>query len=224
MSPINKAALFDLDGTLLDTLGDLTSALNRTLGKNGFRSDYTRADVNGFIGSGALVLVARASGLPPESEECGKLRLAFTEEYRSDLFTHTRPYPGIPELLRELKARGVSSAVVSNKDDSCAEAIIEHFFGGDIAFTRGVRAEPERKPAPFTALEALKALHTEPRNAVLIGDGITDAGTAKNAGVRFIPVGYGYTSPEKLRDLCGVRPVRDVKELSEAVFSALGVK
>jgi len=223
MSPVKKAALFDLDGTLLDTLGDLTSALNRALAASGRAGGYTRGDVNGFIGNGALVLVARASGLSPESDECRKLRAAFTEEYKSDLFTHTRPYAGIPRLIRELKSRGVCSAVVSNKDDSCAVRIIERFFGGDIAFTRGVRAEPERKPDPATALEALAALGVDPRNAVLIGDGVTDAGTAENAGVRFIPVGYGYTSPAKLRDFCGIEPARTVKELAEAVFSALGV-
>ena len=223
MPQVNKAALFDLDGTLLDTLGDLTSALNRALAAQGFKNGYTRADVNGFIGNGALVLVSRASGLPPESEECAKLRAAFTQEYKKDLFTHTRPYPGIPELIRELNARGVKTAVVSNKDDSCAVKIINRFFGGDIAFTRGVRAESERKPSPFIALEALKTLCTAPCDAVFIGDGITDAGTAKNAGVRFVPAGYGYTPPEVLRGFCGKDPAPDVQTLADHVFSALKI-
>ena len=220
---LKKAAIFDLDGTLLDTLPDLTSAVNRATAKLGLPA-HTCADVRSFIGNGALVLMSRASGLYVKSDECRDLRIDFTAEYKKHLFDNTLPYEGIPELVKKLAGSGVSVAVVSNKDDACVQILMNEFFGGDIKISRGVRDESERKPDPKTTFEVLCRLGITPDQAVFIGDSRTDQRTAAASGIDHIPVSYGYTDADVLRDFCGVDPVPDVKTLSERLYKLFGIE
>ncbi len=209
-----KACIFDLDGTLLDTLGDLTAAVNRALEKSGLPS-RSKAEVKSFIGNGALMLMSRASGLEPESAACRALRVSFAAEYAAGTFGTTVPYEGICELVADLASRGVKTAVVSNKDDSRTKALINRFFGKNVLLARGTLDESERKPDPAVTLDVIKSIGSAPSETVFIGDGRADFETARNAGLAFIPVGYGYTDPDVLKSLSGVEPVKDVSALYE---------
>lgn len=218
MAESKRIAIFDLDGTILDTIGDITASANRALSALGYKR-RTVAEIRSFIGNGALVLMSRAAGLAPESEECRKLRMRFTQEYREHPFDNTRPYDGIAELIEKLNSRGVFVAVVSNKDDECVQTIIPHFFGGNIKISRGVRVESERKPNPEPTLALLALAGFTPSETVFIGDGKADFLTAQNCGIDHIPVGYGYTDPSVLFDLCGRGPFMTVSDLAEYLDS-----
>ena len=216
MSRADKAILFDLDGTLLDTIGDLAAAVNASLSKNGF-PERTVAEVKSFIGNGSLVLMSRAAGVPADGAQCALLRRDFISAYRASLCVFTKPYPGMPELVGRLHSAGVKLAVVSNKDDDCVKKLISSFFGECFDAARGTLSQSERKPDPSVTLGVISSLGTEPRRCAFVGDGRADAAVSKNAGVPFIPVGYGYTDPEALLALSGVSPARDVNALSKAL-------
>ena len=220
MSRADKAVIFDLDGTLLDTIKDLTRAVNFALEKFGYPL-RTAAEVRSFIGNGALVLMSRASGEPADSPRCAELRRAFGESYRENLCVDTVPYEGMTGLVASLAASGVATAVVSNKDDECVKRLIDRFFGDNIAYARGTRSQAERKPCPDLVFEVLKKLGRTPENALLVGDGRSDIGVAKNAGVRVAPVAYGYTDPEVLYGLSGKKPAADSSELAEIIGAFL---
>ncbi|MBO4453326.1 MAG: HAD hydrolase-like protein [Clostridia bacterium] len=217
-----KAAIFDLDGTLLDTIKDLASSVNRALAMRSL-PPHSVGEVRSFIGNGALMLVSRASGYSPESPECAALRADFTADYKNHLADDTLPYPGIPELVKTLADSGVKAAVVSNKDDSCVQILIKKFFGENVTVSRGVRAESERKPSPETTFEVLSVLGITPEEAVFIGDGKSDHDTAHNAGITFVPVSYGYTDPAKFPAFCAETPCPDVPSLTAKLKEIFGI-
>ena len=215
-----KACIFDLDGTLLDTLGDLASAVNRALAAYGFPA-RTVPEVKSFIGDGARMLISRAAGIPPEDPLCAGIRARFALEYKAHLFDETAPFPGAPALIKTLHDKGVFTAVVSNKDDSCAVRLIRDFFGDTVDEVRGCRADSERKPNPATTLSVLGSAGIEPQNAVFIGDGRADVLTAAACGMPVVPVAYGYTDCAILREFSGTEPAKTVEELSERLLSRL---
>ena len=218
----NKSAVvFDLDGTILDTIGDIAAAVNRAITAFGFK-ERTVAEVQSFLGNGSLVLIQRA--IESEKPElCTTIRARFRKEYEHDMYSNTRAYCGIPELLSELKASGVKVIVVTNKDDRCAKPMIERYFGNSVDICRGVVADAERKPNPAVTLSVLSELGIDPSNAVFVGDGMADLRVSKNAGIDFVPVGYGYTSPEKLFSECGITPCANVQALRERLLEYIGV-
>lgn len=220
MSSAEKAVVFDLDGTLLDTVLDLAGALCRALAAFGY-PEHATDTVKGFLGNGSFMLVRRA--LPKEASdgEVEPVRARFRDEYEKNMLDKTAPYKGIQELLAELSSRGIKTAVVTNKDDKSAAPMIKSFFGESVAVCRGVREDRERKPAPGITLSVLDALGVKPENAVFVGDGIADFETAKNCNIRFIPVGYGYTDPALLFEKSGTEPVADVDALREKLLSIL---
>lgn len=218
MSSAEKAVVFDLDGTLLDTVEDLANALCRALAAFGYPKHDTET-VKGFLGNGSLMLVRRALPKDASDSEVGSVRARFREEYEKNMLDKTAPYKGIQELLAELSSRGIKTAVVTNKDDRSASAMIKSFFGETVAVCRGVREDAERKPAPGVTLSVLEAFGVEPENAVFVGDGIADYETAKNCGIRFLPIGYGYTDPAVLLEKSGTEPIADAAALREALLS-----
>ncbi len=216
MKSLNKKVIiFDLDGTILDTIGDIAAAVNRALSALGY-TERTVDEVQGFLGNGSLMLMRRALPEGASDELCLKLRELFRREYQKGMCDSTAPYEGIAELLNRLNAAGAVCAVVTNKDDKSAVPMVKHYFGNSFAYIRGVRGDTDRKPNPEVTLSVIRELGFTPEQALFVGDGIADCDVSQNAGIDYIPVGYGYTPSEKLLEKCGKSPCESV--------SALGVE
>lgn len=211
-----KVVIFDLDGTLLDTLEDLGTAVNHALSLMGF-PPHTLAEYRQMVGHGVRNLVAQA--LPEEQREDAVIDTCLAEfkaYYTAHIDVHTHPYPGVLELLRTLHARGVRLVVASNKFQSGTEYLIRRFFG-DIPFIAilGNREGYPLKPDPEIVGESLRQAGVPPTEAVLVGDSATDMKTASNGGIPAIAVTWGY------RDLPSeVAPTRvtSAAELAAALF------
>ncbi len=220
MNSTKKAVVFDLDGTVIDTIGDIAAAVNRALAFYGYPS-RTVAEIQSFLGNGSLMLMRRALPNGGSDELCMKIRERFRIEYESDMYSNTRPYDGIKELLDTLSARGLKLAVVTNKDDKCAVPMIRHYFGDVVDVCRGVRADGDRKPNPRVTLEVLSMLGVAPDEILFIGDGRADVEVCKNGGFEIIPVGYGYTHPDILLAESGVAAAMTVPELKARILERL---
>ncbi len=193
-----KLVIFDTDGTLLDTLDDLADSLNYVLAKRGFPA-RTREDVRSFLGGGAEWLVRQAmpEGTPEEAIQ------DFLAEYRPYLKDHssikTRPYEGIPELLKELKAQGVKLAVVSSKPDESLQNIMPVYFGDTIDVCIGDRPGLRKKPAPDLLQAVMDELGADSADTLMVGDSEYDIGAAQNAGVASCAVTWGFRSAPVLK-------------------------
>lgn len=185
--------IFDLDGTLLDTLGDLAASVNFALRTHGM-PEHSLGDVRRFVGNGVRKLMERAV---PDGAQNPKFNAAFTtfrQYYMAHSLDTTRPYEGIPEALEALKARGCRLAVVSNKMMAATQELCHYFFPDTIEVaigeneTSGIR----KKPAPDTVMAALNALGVGKDNAVYVGDSDVDIQTAKNSGIPCISVLWGF--------------------------------
>lgn len=212
-----KAAVFDLDGTILDTLADLTAAVNAALEKNGF-APRTEEEVCSFVGNGARVLTIRAAGKPLDDGQIDEMLRDFKEYYGLHCADRTRPYAGIPALLGSLRERGVKTAVVSNKTDPAVQALCKRFFPGMFDFVTGERDGIARKPSTDGIDAALCALGVKQGDAVYIGDSDVDILTAHNAGLPCISVTWGFRDGEFLVAHNAERLVRTVSELERALL------
>ncbi len=185
--------IFDLDGTLLDTLGDLAASVNHALRTHGL-PEHSIDDVRRFVGNGVRKLMERAvpdgAGNPLFDETFA----TFRQYYMAHSLDTTRPYEGIPETLEALKARGCHLAVVSNKMMAATQELCRHFFPDtiEVAIGEDEAAGIRRKPAPDTVFAALKALGVGKENAVYVGDSDVDIQTARNAGIPCISVLWGF--------------------------------
>ncbi|MBQ4317206.1 MAG: HAD-IA family hydrolase [Clostridia bacterium] len=219
-----KAVVFDLDGTILDTIGDIAAAVNYALDAYGFKP-RTKEEIISFIGNGSLMLIRRAlgdeNGEKYDDNFVKAVRNRFREEYQKHMLDDTYVYEGIIELVDELNEMGIASAVVTNKDDRSAVPMIKHYFGDRFSIVRGVRADIERKPNPELTLSVLNELGVTPSEALFVGDGMADLKVSQNCGIEYIPIGYGYTSPERLFEACQKTPVNDVKSLRETILKCL---
>lgn len=195
-----RAVLFDLDGTLLYTLPDMAAALNHALAESGL-PELTTAEVRSMVGSGVPNLVRRAAPAGTAEETQRKIVDAYQCYYGEHRSDHTAPYPGIEELLRELKKRGILTAVITNKLHEDAAPMIQGFFGSLIDRTEGKKEGRERKPDPAAVRDALSALGAEPGEALYVGDSGVDAETGKNARMGTLLVSWGYRDEEELRTL-----------------------
>lgn len=188
---MKTAILFDLDGTLLDTLGDLHAATNAVLAQFGY-PERTLDEVRRFVGNGARRLIEQAV---PAGEEASvpEVLAAFQTYYAAHCDILTRPYPGIPELLAALGEK-YPLAVVSNKPDRAVKELAKIYFPG--LYARGESADCPRKPAPDMVLRAMQALGAD--RCVYVGDSEVDVLTAKNAGVPCLSVTWGFRDVETL--------------------------
>ncbi len=192
-----KAIFFDLDGTLLDTLDDLTAAVNHALVAYGY-PPHTCAAVRAFIGDGVSALVHRA--LPPATSverEAAVLAL-FRSYYASHNREMTAPYDGILPLLTHLRERGVRLGVVSNKFDSAVRELCDFFFPALIDVAVGESPAVRRKPAPDSLLAAAAQLGVSPAESVYIGDSDVDILTARAANMPCISVLWGFRDRDAL--------------------------
>ncbi len=197
-----KLACFDLDGTLLDTLGGITQSLNAARRMNNLEPQ-TEEQVRSFIGNGVTKLIERSLTADPGdySEEL-KLRLLKDNisYYNSHYLEKTRPYNGITEVVMRLKSEGMLIACVSNKNDEPVQKLIEHFFPGLFDYVSGSMEGVERKPSAEPVERCLNALGVENSETVYIGDSDTDIMTAQNSGTDIISCTWGYRSREFLME------------------------
>lgn len=186
-----KLAIFDLDGTILDTVEDLAASVNAALTASGF-PERSVEDVRRFVGNGIrrTLELAAPEGTSPTAVD--RLYRDFTDHYRVHNADRTRPYDGIPELVASLREAGMKTAVVSNKVDSAVKALCERFFPGQFDLAVGERDGVPRKPSPEGVREVLDTLGVAPQEAVYIGDSEVDIQTARNAGLDEVLVAWGF--------------------------------
>lgn len=203
--------VWDLDGTLLDTLADLTASTNAALAAFGF-PPRTLEEIRAVVGNGAANQLRKS--LPEGAQVDFDALLAFYKaHYRTHCNEATRPYPGVLEALDALKARGFRQAVVSNKPDPAVKVLCRAHFGDRLDLAAGECEGVRRKPAPDSVLRALALLGAEPARSVYIGDSEVDIATAKNAGIDCISVSWGFRSEQALLAAGAKVVVPDVESL-----------
>jgi phosphoglycolate phosphatase len=185
--------IFDLDGTLLDTLGDLRDSVNYALAFHGYPTRTTE-EVRQFVGNGVAKLVERALPGGLENPDFSAVLATFRSHYQDHSQVLTAPYPGILSLLEELKKRKIPMAVVSNKMDSAVKPLCEHYFGNLIPVAIGEREGVHKKPAPDSVIQAAEELQVPLADCVYVGDSDVDLDTARNAGIPCIAVTWGFRS------------------------------
>lgn len=196
--------LFDLDGTLLDTLDDLTDGVNHVLSQFGYPR-RSREEVCRFVGNGAAVLMQRAV---PQGMDWQKPLEAFQSYYRDHCQIKTAPYPGIPEALKELAAR-YPLAIISNKPDKAVKKLCAQYFPG--IFALGESEICPRKPSPDMVLLGMRQIGAD--RCIYVGDSEVDVLTAKNAGVSCLSVLWGFREEAEIRAAGGSHFCRDPRGL-----------
>ena len=191
--------IFDLDGTLLDTLGDLAASVNFALREHGM-PEHSIDDVRSFVGNGVRLLMERAIPDGADNPDFEATFATFRQYYMAHSLDTTRPYDGVPEALRELRNRGCQLAVVSNKMMAATQELIRHFFPDTIAVAIGEHEAEgiRKKPAPDTVFAALRELGVGQEGAVYVGDSDVDIRTAENAGLPCISVLWGFRDKDFL--------------------------
>ncbi len=212
-----RAVVFDMDGTILDTLEDMRRSVNAALAAEGF-PPRTLDEVRRFVGNGNRRLVERAvpAGTGPDAVE--RVFHGFHAHYRVHCADHIRIYPGILELLRRLRAAGVRTAVVSNKADYAVQALADECFPGLFDAAAGEKDGVRRKPAPDGVLAVLAALGVPPSEAVYVGDSEVDIETARNAGLPCISVTWGFRPEAYLIGQGAERTAGTADELAALLF------
>lgn len=207
------SVLFDLDGTLLDTLGDLTAAMNRTLTRHGL-PERTRQQMRTALGNGARRLMELS--VPAGTD--GALFETLLAEYNADYAAHCRietaPYPGVDALLQQLHAQGRKLAIVSNKPDEAVRALRAEFFADTVPIAVGEKTGIRRKPAPDTLLTAMAQLGAERTSTVYVGDSEVDIATARAAGLPCISVLWGFRDRDLLEQAGAQQFAADTGELA----------
>lgn len=191
--------IFDMDGTILDTLEDLTDSLNYMLEKMGYPT-HSITTVRKFVGNGIRRLIERAVPIGTKKDKIDQIFDEFTEYYKLHCAQKTKPYDGIKELLVELHNKGCKTAVVSNKPDAAVQELCEMYFKGLFDCAIGEKINIKRKPAPDSVNFVLEELHVKRERAVYIGDSEVDIATAENAELPCITVSWGFRDIEFLKE------------------------
>ncbi len=208
--------IFDLDGTLLDTLTDLTNSVNYAMKKYHLPT-HSQDSVRQMVGNGVTVLMERAvpgGKSHPAFDNC--LR-DFKEHYEIHKKDFTKPFPGIMEFLKEAYNSGYKMAVVSNKFDLAVKGLCEDFFSPYIHSAIGESSTVAPKPAPDTVLTAMNELQAKPAQCVYVGDSDVDIATAANAGIPCISVSWGFRNRDFLREHGASIIIDSAKELQNAI-------
>jgi len=202
-----KTVIFDLDGTLLDTLEDLCDSTNFALSRFGY-PERTLREVRAFVGNGIGKLIERALPGGAENPDYDAVFAEFKMHYAENCNNKTKAYGGIYAMLDELKACGIKMAVVSNKVDSTVKELCARYFSGFFEVAVGECEGVRRKPAPDAVFAAMDALGAKKESTVYVGDSEVDVETAKNAGLDLIAVSWGFRDRERL-SLLGDFPIAD---------------
>ena len=216
-----SAVIFDMDGTVLNTLDDLTDALNYALAQTGHKHDYKTADVRSFFGSGVAVALTRALAIEKglasyeeleavgqpgdkvtpqiDEEEIARIQAIYKPYYAAHCAVKTGEYDGISAMLRRLREQGIQTAVVSNKPDPAVQDLAADYFPDLFDVVLGEQQQIRRKPAPDMVKKALADLGIAPEKAVYVGDSEIDIQTAKNSGLDCISVTWGFRPADFLK-------------------------
>ncbi len=207
-----QAVLFDLDGTLLNTLDDLTDSVNAMMKKRGWRC-HTADEIRGFVGNGVYQLIRCSAPATASEDEVRDCAADYGAYYTAHCDIKTRPYDGIMELLRALKQRGVRTAVVSNNPDPNTNALCAKLFGGLTDTVMGESAQFGRKPDTPMIREAMRRIGALPDTTLYVGDSEVDARAAAAVGLPFIGVSWGYRDVPLLHELRAARVIDHPSEL-----------
>ena len=213
-----KAVIFDLDGTLLNTIEDLANACNYALKQ----SDFPTHEVDKyktFVGDGRYKLIERI--VPAESkndETISKVLELFDEYYEAHMIDMTKPYEGIIELLDKLNYSGLKLAVVSNKPHEFTVEVVKKFFGDNLHITFGHRENTPTKPNPYSVLEAMELFNIAKDECVYVGDSNVDIETARNAGVKSVGVAWGFRGTGELQEAGADYIVNTTAELKKLII------
>ena len=186
-----KAVIFDMDGTVLHTLPDLTLVTNRTMEQLGY-PQHTQEEVETFVGNGAERLVTQACPPGTSPEDCKRALKRWQSIYLECGDDLTEPFPGILDTLRELRRRGIKTAVLSNKFDAAVRELSDHYFPGLLDKSLGEIPPTPRKPDPTMLLQLLDEFGVKPEEAAYVGDTSVDVEVARNAGTLAVGVSWGY--------------------------------
>lgn len=193
-----KTIIFDLDGTLLNTLDDLAGSANYTMEKMGYPT-HPVDSYRYFVGNGVPKLLERCLPEDKRTEEnILTARKIFSDYYNIHFADKTKPYDGIAELLKQLKESGVKMAVASNKSDEFTVSLVKRFFGNSFNMVQGGKADVPKKPAPDIVYGIMDRLGAVPENTYFAGDSNVDMFTAKNAGITAIGCLWGFRTKEEL--------------------------
>lgn len=215
---MRKTVIFDLDGTLIDSLKDLTISVNYCMKKYG-GPQYTDDEIKEKVGRGIYVLIEKS--LPggrknPQYDACvGE----FAPYYKEHMFDHSCAFPGIMEVLEALKSKDYHLAIVSNKFDAAVKEISQRFFGDliEVAIGETEKQGIRKKPAPDTVFAAMKQLNVQQQDCIYVGDSEVDLQTAANAGIPCVSVTWGYKTAEFLKDNGAEKIVSTPKELLDCL-------
>lgn len=212
-----ELAIFDMDGTILNTLEDLTDTLNYALRKNNY-PEHSIEDVRRFVGNGIPKLIERGVPAGTDTEAAGRVHRDFMEYYKIHCADKTKPYDGILEMIRSLRQAGCRTAVVSNKADVAVQELCTRYFDGLFDYAVGDRKGILKKPAPDSVNEVLKYLQIERKRAVYIGDSEVDIATAQNAGMNSIIVSWGFRETGFLKEQGAEVIVNQPKEVAKLIL------
>ena len=212
-----QAVIFDMDGTILDTLDDLTHSTNYILNKYHYPL-RSRDEVRQFVGNGIYRLVERAVPEGTSLQQIDQLFDEFKEHYQLHCHENTRPYEGILELIKELKEADIKVAVVSNKAHEAVVSLSEEYFEGLFDASIGEREGIRRKPSPDSINEVLNKLNIDREYAIYVGDSEVDIETAKNANMECICVSWGFRDYEQLIDSGASIIVSNTDELEALIL------
>lgn len=209
-----NAVLFDLDGTLLDTLGDLRLGVNVVLERHGYPT-RTLEEIRCFVGNGARQLMRLALPEGTAAEELEAILKEYLDWYAVNFCVKAAPYAGVKAVVEELAQKGVKVAIVSNKPDATTKKLGEMFFHGLPAF--GQRDDTPKKPAPEMVWKAMETLGVTAEEAVYVGDSEVDVATARNAGLPLVAVSWGFRTVAELTAAGAQTIVHTAEELLAAL-------
>lgn len=207
-----KLVIFDLDGTILNTLEDLTDSLNFALSCSGYPNHSIDA-VRSFVGNGIKNLIKKAMPKEKTETEIQNVHKVFTDYYKIHCANKTAPYPGIIDIIKKLRKVNIKTAVISNKADYAVQNLCKKYFDGMFDYAAGERESIAKKPAPDAVFEVLHKLNINKTDTVIIGDSEVDILTAKNAGVDCIAVAWGFRDVNVLKEYGANIIIKTPKEL-----------
>lgn len=213
-----KTVLFDLDGTLLNTIQDLADAANYVCLENGWPT-HTLQEYKRFVGNGIPTLCSRFS--PPQHRSPQQLSAtlaAFSARYNAHKQDSTAPYPGIPALLAHLKQQGVAMGVLSNKEDTLAQAVVQHYFPGVFARVQGAQPGVPIKPDPAGVHSLLQRMGATTQHCLFVGDSDVDVFTAQNSGLASSGVLWGFRTETELRQAGAVHIAPTPADLEKIIL------
>lgn len=215
-----RAMIFDLDGTLLDTLEDLANACNYALKVCGFKTHDTYEYIS-FVGNGRYKLIERIVPKEYKNNEdiINKVLELFDQYYGEHMIDMTKPYEGIYKMLEELNKKDIKLAVVSNKPHEFAKDVVKKYFEDTFEITYGQRLNHPIKPDPKTVFEVMELLKVDKSECIYVGDSDVDVHTAKNAGIKSVGVAWGFRGAGELREAGADYIIEKPIELVDLVFN-----